>query len=224
MPGARVQTITAADGVPLTVWTAPARADRPTILYLMGNAGALPSAGPRLEELVLAGYGLVALNYRGAGGTPGAPSQAALVSDALTVYDALTGGPADPPVIYGTSLGAALAVQTAAQRRSKALILETPFTRLCDTAHDHFPGVPHCLLLWDEEWASIDLIAGIDAPLLVLHGDADRIVPITHGRRLFDAAVEPKTFVTFPGGRHNDLRLHGAGIEIIRFLEALPAR
>ncbi|MEM0987822.1 MAG: alpha/beta fold hydrolase [Pseudomonadota bacterium] len=216
--GARVAEVQAPDGIPVYTWVVDPAPGRPTILYFMGNAGSLPAAAPRLQELALAGFGVVALNYRGAGGAPGAPSQAALIADALAVYDALLNG---PPVIYGTSLGAALATQVAAQRPVQALVLETPFARLCQTARHHYPWVPACVLLWDEHWGSVEVIDQINAPLLVLHGDADRIIPIAHGRALFDAARQPKEFVTYPGGRHNDLRLYGAGRDVIAFIEGL---
>jgi len=221
LPGARAETVQASDGTSLIVWHVPAHGTRPLVLYFMGNAGSLPSNGPRLSELASAGYGIVALNYRGAGGAVGEPSQAALTADALAVYDryAIADGP--KPVIYGTSLGAALAVQLAARRPATALILETPFARLCETAEHHYPLIPACLILSDERWESADAIGKVTAPVLVLHGDADQTIPFEHGQALFAAANEPKRLIVYPGGRHNDLRLHGAGIDILRFLDGL---
>ncbi len=89
VPGARATTFTAGDGTPLTIWLVPPDPDRPTVLYFMGNGGSLPSHGPLLAELAGHGFGIVALNYRGAGGAPGKPSQEALTADALTLYDQL---------------------------------------------------------------------------------------------------------------------------------------
>ncbi|MEM6664002.1 MAG: alpha/beta hydrolase [Pseudomonadota bacterium] len=223
LPGAAVVQMTADDGTNILAWVARPNDTMPVVLYFMGNAGSLPSNAPRLAELVTAGYGIAALNYRGAGGAEGEPSQSALVSDGVMLAANLTEltGSTQPPVIYGTSLGAAVAVQVAARTRSAALILETPFASLCETAQYHYPLIPACSILPDERWESIDLIAEIEAPLLVLHGDADRVIPIDHGRALFDAAGSPKQMKVYPGGRHNDLRLYGAGIDIIDFLSSL---
>ena len=187
--GAEVHELIASDGVPLSVWRVEPRLGKPDILFFTGNAGSLPSSGPRLNELALQGYGIIAMNYRGSGGAPGVPSQAAITTDALSVYDAYA---STPPIIYGTSLGAAVATQVAAKRKAAALVLETPFARLCETAQHQYPIVPACLVMWDERWDSLSAIDAHVGPLLILHGDADRIVPIAHGRRLFAAANEPK--------------------------------
>jgi fermentation-respiration switch protein FrsA (DUF1100 family) len=88
-------------------------------------------------------------------------------------------------------------------------------------AEARFPIIPACLMMWDERWESIDRIADIAAPLLVLHGDADRIIPVSQGQSLFDAAAEPKRLIVYPGGRHSDLRLHGAGIDVVDWLADL---
>lgn len=189
------------------------------ILYFKGNSGALASSGPRLAPFVLQGYGVAALNYRGAGGAAGHPDQAALTEDALALYDRYG---AASPVVYGTSLGAAVAVQVAARRPARALILETPFARICEAAQHGYPLIPACLLLPDNRWASIELIDKIKAPLLVLHGTDDQIVPVDHAQRLFASAPDPKQIVIYPGGRHNDLRLYGAGEAARTFLNALP--
>ncbi len=223
LPGARAEEVLASDGVPVTVWVTPPRPGRAVVLHFMGNAGSIQSAALRLAEFAHAGFGVVVMNYRGAGGTPGEPTRGAIVQDALAVYDALPDLVAleGPPVIYGTSLGAAVAVQTAARRPTAALVLGAPFARLCETARHHYPWVPACLILRDEDWDSARRIGTIDAPILVLHGDADQVIPVEQARKLFAAASEPKRLVVYPGGRHSDLRLHGSGIETIAFLEAL---
>jgi fermentation-respiration switch protein FrsA (DUF1100 family) len=226
IPGARATTINADDGLGLTVWVVPPQGGRPVILYFMGNAGSLPMSGPRLAEFALRGFGVAALNYRGAGGMPGSPSQSTLTADALALYDtldSLIGAPVPPTrrIAFGTSLGAGLAVQLAARRPLGGLVLETPFNRLCEVADIHFPIFPACLLLPYDRWESADLIGQIDAPVLILHGDADQTIPLSQGQALFDAAPEPKRLIVYPGGRHNDLRLYGAGIDAIAFIENL---
>jgi fermentation-respiration switch protein FrsA (DUF1100 family) len=226
IPRASSSTIIAEDGLELTVWVVPPRGGRPVVLYFMGNAGSLPMNGPRLAELALHGFGIAALNYRGAGGMSGSPSQTSLTSDAAALYDMLDTllgqpVPARLRVFFGTSIGAALAVQLATRREAAALILETPFNRLCEVAQFHYPLFPACILLPYERWASADLIAQVAAPVLILHGDADQTIPLSQGLELFDAAHTPKRLIVYPGGRHNDLRLHGAGIDAIRFIEDL---
>jgi len=225
-PGMRALTLGADDGEALTVWLAPPRDGRPVILYFMGNAGALPSNGPLFGELAERGFGIAALNYRGAGGMPGHPSQAMLTADAVSLYDALdrlTGQPVPAAlrVIFGTSLGAGLAVQLAVRRPVQGLVLETPFNRLCEVAQIHFPLFPACLLLPYERWASADLIGQVGAPVLILHGDADQTIPLSQGEALFTAAREPKRLIVYPGAHHNDLRLRGAGLDAIEFIEDL---
>ncbi|MEM7190566.1 MAG: alpha/beta hydrolase [Pseudomonadota bacterium] len=226
LPGATLRQLTADDGTTVIAWAVPPRPGKPVILYFMGNAGSLASAAPKLAELAHAGFGIAALNYRGAGGAEGEPRQADIVDDGVLLADqlsAITGWQGDP-VIYGTSLGAAVAAQVATRRQPAALILETPFARLCETAQHHYPLIPACLLLQDERWESAEAVTQIQAPVLVLHGDADRIIPIQHGQQLFEAANQPKKMIVYPGGRHNDLRLHGAGIDIISFLNRLGGR
>ena len=226
VPGARAKTIIAQDGLELTVWVVPPQDARPVILYFMGNAGSLPMSVPRLAEFALRGFGIAALNYRGAGGMPGSPSQNALTADALALYDALdsligTPVPSTRRVAFGTSLGTGLAVQLAARRPVAGLVLETPFSRLCEVAEFRFPIFPACVLLPYERWASADRIGEVTAPVLILHGDADATIPLSQGQALFNAATEPKRLIVYPGGRHNDLRLYGAGIEAIAFIEGL---
>jgi len=191
-----------------------------------GNAGILPADAWRMQALVEAGHGAVVMNYRGAGGMPGRPSEAAIAADALSVYDRLpeiSGLRAgEAPVLYGASLGAAVAVRVAAERPAAAVILAAPFARLCETAEHHYPVVPACLILSDERWDSLDRIARIDAPLLVLHGARDRVIPLAHGDRLLAAAEEPKRLVVFPDAGHDDLIRHGAADAILGFLASLP--
>jgi fermentation-respiration switch protein FrsA (DUF1100 family) len=192
----------------------------------MGNGGSLPSHGPLLAEFAGQGFGVVALNYRGAGGAPGKPSQAALTADALALYDqldAIVGRPvpATRRVIYGTSLGAALAVQLAAKRPSAGVVLESPFNRLCEVAQFHYPIFPACLLLPYERWNSAGRIGEVAAPVLILHGAADETIPLSQGQALLTAAREPKRLIIYPGAGHNELFQHGAGTDAIAFIEGL---
>ncbi|HUF88174.1 MAG TPA: alpha/beta hydrolase [Thermohalobaculum sp.] len=224
LPGAEAVRLEAADGTPLIAWLVRPAAGRPVVLYFMGNAGALPAHAPLLAELAGHGLGIAALNYRGAGGAPGRSSEAALAADALVLYDQLDRlfgepVPADRRVIHGSSLGAALAVRLAAERPSAAVVLESPFNRLCEVARYHYPIFPACLLLPYEHWDSAARIGAIGAPLLIVHGARDATIPLAQGRALFAAAREPKRLVVYPDAGHNDLLAHGAGAEAARFIE-----
>jgi fermentation-respiration switch protein FrsA (DUF1100 family) len=126
-------------------------------------------------------------------------------------------------VYFGESLGTAVAVNLAVEHPPVAVVPRSPFTSMADVGQHHYPFLPVRLLLRDR-FASIDRIQRIRAPLLVIAGDRDRIVPIDNSRRLYDAAVDPKTLFVLPGADHNDHALL-AGDEmigaIVRFLQPL---
>ena len=107
---------------------------------------------------------------------------------------------------FGESLGSAVAVELATRRRPGAVVVRSPFTSLADVGRIHYPFLPVRLLLRDR-FASIDRVAAIGAPLLVIAGDRDSIVPLRSSRALFDAAQEPKRWVAIAGADHNDLEL-----------------
>ncbi len=223
VPGAEAVTFEAADGTPLAAWLVRPPPGGAVVLYFMGNAGSLPAHAPIMAEHASRGLGVAALNYRGAGGMPGRPSEEALVADALALYDRLDGlmGKPVPPArraIHGTSLGAAVAVQLAARREAAAVVLDAPFRRLCEVAVHHYPIFPACLLLHYEHWDSAALIGEIEAPLLVLHGAKDTVIPLSQGEALFAAAPEPKRMRVYPNAGHNDLHTSGAAREAARFL------
>ncbi|MEO1273893.1 MAG: hypothetical protein AAFV96_00445 [Pseudomonadota bacterium] len=206
LPRGRLATLAAADGTPVHAWVAPPVEGRPVILHFTGNAGFTPGAAIRMAPFVIRGYGLAILNYRGAGGAPGAPGEAAIIADALALYDALEGlmGPmAVPPVIHGTSLGAAVAVRVAAARPASAVVLALPFAEVCTVAEHHYPWLPACLLAWDDRWESVRHAPAIRAPVLVTAAGRDRVIPRGEARRLFDTLNAEKRFVFMPDAGHD---------------------
>jgi fermentation-respiration switch protein FrsA (DUF1100 family) len=209
----------APDGERLVAWTSPASRDAPTVLYFTGNAAGLANRAERIQRFISAGYGVFMPAYRGYAGSTGSPSQSALAADAVLAYDHLLalGLSPDKIVIYGESLGTGVACQTAARRRTAAVILEAPFSSMSDAAGFHYPYYPVRWLLSDT-YDSLSVIGRIHAPLLIVHGARDQTVPIQLGRKLFTAAAEPKQFVTLPEAGHNDSFSFGAFEHIRRFL------
>jgi uncharacterized protein len=209
------------DGERLVAWYAPAAEGQPTLFYLHGNAGSLAHRAGRVRLYRGYGYGLFMLAYRGFSGSTGAPSESTLVGDSLMAYDRLKGlgVPDDEIVIYGESLGTGVAVQVAANRRPSGLVLESPFSSVADVGSYLYPFLPVRWLLKDR-FDSVEHIHHVKAPLLVLHGEDDRIVPARFGRKLFDAAPWPKTAYFFKGATHYTLYEHGAFERVRTFLNS----
>jgi len=125
-------------------------------------------------------------------------------------------------VIWGASLGAAVAVQLAARREAGALVLESPFNRLCEAAQIHYPVFPVCLMLPYERWDSAASIKRVAIPTLILHGEADEVIPISQGRKLFAAAKGPKRMIAYQGRGHNDLDPASTAHDATIFLAESP--
>jgi fermentation-respiration switch protein FrsA (DUF1100 family) len=219
LPGAEEILLDAADGERLIAWHVPPRGDRPVVLYLHGNGGALSHRAERFRALTADGTGLVAIDYRGFGGSTGRPSEAGLLIDAQTAYGfAAARYPAARIAVWGESLGTGVAVALAAERPAGRLVLEAPFTSAVDLAARRYPFVPVRWLMKDQFRSDLR-VASVAAPLLVLHGARDTIVPIEYGERLFGLAREPKRFVRFPQGEHEDLDRFGALATVKTFLD-----
>lgn len=204
LDGVRVVRIETPDGETIEAWHAGSAAGLPTIVYLHGNAGEIGDRPNRFRYYRDRGFGVLFVSYRGYAGSTGRPSEEGLVTDAVAAYDWLMASGADAAriVVVGESLGTGVAVQLAARRRVAAVSLNAPFTSAADIAARSYWWLPVRLLMKDQ-FRSVDHVGAIGAPLLVQHGDADRIVPFELGRRLFDAALEPKRFVVLPGGGHD---------------------
>ncbi len=198
--------ITRPDGVVLVAWFRAPDPGQPTVLYFHGNGGSVAWRDGIINYWSQQGFGFLFPNYRGYGGSTGSPSEDALISDGLAAYGELErrGVDVNSVTVYGESLGSGVAVQVAAQRKAASVVLKAPFTSTLDVARRAYPFLPVRLLMHDR-YESIDHIAAIDAPLLIIHGDADTVVPFALGSRLFEAAVEPKLFHAVVGAGHNDL-------------------
>jgi len=218
LPQAEEVTLTASDGLRVIAWHIAPTADKPVILYFHGNGGALRYRVERFKKLVVDGVGLVALEYRGYGGQAGSPSEKGFIADAEAAYAfAAARYPVQQIVLWGESLGTGVAVELAAERPVGRVILEAPFTSAAALAATHYWYVPVRLLMKDQ-FHSDERIGKITAPLLILHGVHDHIVPYAMGERLFELANKPKHIVKFLDGGHEDLDQNGAMLAIARFL------
>jgi len=209
--GAEDVWLTAGDGVKLHAWWLR-RIDSPVAtLFLHGNAGNVTHRGAALREIQAAGSSVLLLDYRGYGKSEGSPSEAGLYRDAEAAYSwLLAKGFAEAEiVIHGESLGTAVAVDLAARKLCKALVLEAPFSSARDVARTVLPRMGG-LLMWGFD--SLSKIGRVRVPLLVLHGDADEVIDIGLGRKLFAAAKEPKQMWVIEGGGHNNI-VEAAGRE-----------
>jgi uncharacterized protein len=210
LPEAEEAALETADGERVIVWHVAPRGQSPVILYFHGNGGSLRWRIDRFRALTADGTGLVALSYRGYGGSSGYPSEAGLSDDAQAAYAfAATHYPVERIVAWGESLGSGLAVALAAQKPVGRLVLESPFTSAADVAAALYWFVPVRWLMKDQFRSDL-AIAKVTVPVLVLHGERDRVVPIALGERLYALINAPKRFVRFPGAGHNDLGAYGA--------------
>jgi hypothetical protein len=197
----------AADGTRIHGWYVPHGDPRAVVLFCHGNAGNLSGRAETLHVLHdLVGVSVLIFDYRGYGRSEGKPDEAGVLADARAARAWLAQRAAvdqSEIVLMGRSLGGAVALDLAAADGARALVLESSFTSIPDVAAYHYPWLP-------VHWAmrtrldSLGKIAAYHGPLLQSHGDADTIVPYRLGRRLFEAAHEPKKFVSFPGLDHND--------------------
>ena len=205
------------DGEELILWRVEAAKNKPTILYFPGNAGGLKDRGPRFSALIDQGYGIVALGYRGSSGSSGAPDEQTLTDDARAVAALET---ARPLVLYGESLGTALALRVAAEGIGDAIVLEAPFTSFIDIVAAQYPRDDLGELL-TQHWKSRMPARDITQPLLVIHGDIDKVVPIALGREIFDTAGSAdKSFLEVTGEGHRTLWTEGMKARLFAFLDA----
>jgi uncharacterized protein len=222
-PQAEEHLLTTSDGERVIVWHVPAKPGHAVVLYFPGNGDTLAGSAGRFQAITSDGTGLVALSYRGYAGSSGQPSEQGLLRDAAAAY-AFTAARYSPDriVVWGFSLGSGAAVALAAEQRIGKLILEAPYTSIADVAAAAFPYVPVRWLIRDS-FRSDQRIGGVNVPLLIMHGARDPTIPIRFGERLFGMAREPKQFVRFPEGGHNDLGSYGAIETARRFIDG-PGR
>jgi fermentation-respiration switch protein FrsA (DUF1100 family) len=195
------------DGTALHGWYVPHSDPRAVVLFLHGNAGNIAGRADFLRRLHDLRVTVLALDYRGYGRSEGSPTEQGVISDARAARTWLAEKAGVRPseiVLWGESLGCGVAIELATDG-ARALILEHAFTSLPDVAAHHYSWMPVRLLMRNRMRA-IDKIGEFRGPILQAHGDSDSVIPYQLGQRLFEAANQPKEFLTIPGGDHNDPR------------------
>jgi uncharacterized protein len=217
-PEAEEHVLTTADGEKIIAWHVAAKPGHRVVLFFPGNGDFLAGCVARFRSITSDGTGLVALSYRGYAGSSGKPSEQGLLRDAAAAYvftSARYG--ADRIVVWGFSLGSGVAVALAADQPIGKLVLEAPYTSAVEVASAMFRIVPVRLLMRDR-FRSDQRIGGVTVPVLIMHGARDPTIPIRFGERLFALAHDPKQFVRFPEGGHNDLDSYGVTETVRRFI------
>jgi fermentation-respiration switch protein FrsA (DUF1100 family) len=222
-------TLRADDGVRLHAWYLPVEGSRLTLLVCHGNAG---NISHRLDRALLLQSRLklesLLFDYRGYGQSEGSPDEEGTYRDARAAWRWLVARGVAPGriVVFGESLGSAVALQLALEVEARALVLESPFASVPEMARAVYPFLP----VWPfvrTRYDNVGKAPGLKLPLLVLHGDRDEVVPFAQGRRVFDAAPEPKRFYAIPGASHNDTYYVGGEAywrALGEFLDGLPPR
>jgi fermentation-respiration switch protein FrsA (DUF1100 family) len=211
-------------------WLIEAPGSPAWLLWCHGNAGNIINRLENIAELHRRGVSVFIFDYRGYGQSEGRPSEPGLYQDAVAAYDVLTRERHVAPervVLFGRSLGAAVAAELATQRRAAGLILETPFPSVEAMVRAHYGSLPlHQLLA--ARYALLPRLARLHLPVLVIHGDRDQTVPLALGQAVFEAAHDPKAFYVIPGADHNDTYVVGGEPYFRRVLEfiaqVVPAR
>jgi fermentation-respiration switch protein FrsA (DUF1100 family) len=213
LPVERLEIVTE-DEVKLVSWVISSDSQAPWVIVCNGNAGNLSESGRPVHYagLYRLGLNLLVFDYRGYGESGGAPSEKGLYQDAAAAYRYLRETrqiPAERIIVFGHSLGSAVAIDLVTRFPAAGLIVEGAFTSVVDRGQELYPFIP---VRWiaASRFGSLDKMATLTLPKLFLHAKADEVIPAAHGRRLFEAAPPPKTFVELEGGHGNAFDLDSA--------------
>ncbi len=193
------------DGIDLTAWYAPATSKPFTIVFFHGNGDRLYIASPIADPYIAAGYGFLLAEYRGYSGLPGKPTEAGLYADARAYIKGLMaqGVKSENIILYGHSLGTGVSVQMAEEFPVGGVMLLAPYLSIAEMAQRNFPYFPAKYIALDR-FENDTKMKNIHAPVLVVNGTGDQIIPPSEGRELYTMANEPRHFYSIPGRGHND--------------------
>ncbi len=222
LTGVEERSLATPDGETLVAWYGRAPPGRPTLLYFHGNAGNLANRSERVRKYLARGIGVFMLSYRGYSGSTGTPTERNNVADARLAYETLVADGIDPRdiVLYGESLGSGIAVQLAAEKPVGGIVLDAPYTSIVDVAAGAYPFLPVRNFMFDR-YETMSFLPRVKAPLLIVHGEADSVIPVAMGRAIYEAANGPKEIATFPGAGHSDHHLFGSTEEVHRWIDSL---
>jgi len=205
----REEWIDTQDGERIHAWFATPRRKEAKlaggVLVCHGNAGNIASRLPVAEAFGAWGFATLLFDYRGYGGSSGKPGEEGTYRDAEAAFDrlaSLLGAPEQRIVVYGESLGGAVAIELALRRKPARVVVEDTFSSLAEIASGLYPWLPVRTFL-RQRYDSIAKVGKLGAPLLVIHSPVDDLVPFALGKKLYEAAREPKTFLE-TGGAHNE--------------------
>ncbi len=216
-------TVTTADNLTLNAWYRRADLNKPTLVFFHGNAGHYGHRIFDVAEYVAQGYGVLLAGYRGYGGNMGKPSEAGFYADARAYLTFLIQNKVREGdiILYGQSIGTGVATQMATEFKDvKALVLEAPYTRLPDVAKRTYFFLPVELLMKDK-FENINKIADVTAPVLIIHGEQDTIIPFKMGVTLFEAAQSKKQLVALKNNGHNDMPYKVRAEKVLEFITNL---
>ena len=197
-------TLTTPDGEALHGWFVPASAARRTVLFFHGNAGNISHRLDYLPMFQQLGYNTLLFDYRGYGQSSGTPSESGTYLDAQAAWQYLTETRSIAPaqiILFGESLGGSVAAWLAAREHPGLLVLASTFTSVPDLAAEIYPFLP---VRWITrfQYNTLETVPSITCPIFIAHSPQDEIIPFQHGQRLFQAAHEPRQFLTLENG-HN---------------------
>jgi len=201
-------------------WISTSAPSKGHVLFCHGNGGNIADRLDNARLLAEAGFDLLLFDYRGYGHSSGRPSEDGTYGDARAARSVLleqAGVEASRVLYLGESLGGAIALNLALELPPRGVILQSAFTGVRDVAVAHYPIIPRFLV--PDAYPSYKRVGRLRSPLLVLHGEGDEVVPVSHARALYQAAPEPKRLELLPGAGHNDL-VSGASTA---YLEAITS-
>lgn len=189
-------------------WFIPAKEAKGVVIYSHGNGDNVGSSMDEAAFLHKQGYGVMLYDYGGYGLSSGSPTEKRNYADIRAAWKYLTetrGIPADRIVLFGISLGGGMSTQLAQEVDAAALVLEGTFTTIPDTAHSHFPLLNFDKIMFDQ-YRNVEKIATVGEPVLILHSKTDKTVPFELGKRLYEAAQEPRKFVELKMGHAKGIK------------------